>query len=159
MSDGKVYGLEDIVMHVDGVALGGFHDVNITEGPLLIRHTVSAPARTGKGVEVAAFSFTLESVETRIVPKYGRDLIEVDALATILDRDTGRPIPLRFREQYPAEMGGARAVRLAVHTMVCHEADECIYVHGERVYDPHKGDVRPVELELKPLKIKYRDEP
>lgn len=56
----------------------------------------------------------------------------------VYDRDVKWDyMKLTFSQTFPVEEPEAASLRTLLHTAVCHEVDECIYVDGVRVFDPH----------------------
>lgn len=72
----------------------------------------------------------------------------VNISARVADRDTGLPAYIANSnlvfDDAPVFRGDvlerARFVRRLLLDMLAHELDECLYVNGERIFDPHKGE-------------------
>ena len=111
---------------------------NFTDGFLLDRGGMTMPE-----IIAAAALFELKNppFPMRILVGFippGSLIIQLDA--TVLDRDSGAPMPLRFmihcRMPYDAEELHWH-MRECVHGFLHHEADEMILIDGVRIYDPH----------------------
>ena len=54
------------------------------------------------------------------------------------DRDNGKPIKLFLYYSYLKELySKPEAIRLALNESLAHEIDECLYMDGKRIFDPH----------------------
>jgi hypothetical protein len=95
-----------------------------------------------------AFSFkvvslTVEQEDGLFIDDEGRrhhGRVTVTVRALVLDRETGGALPLVFSRMFAIAEGKTQAqmVRELMLEAVAHEIDECIYVDGQRVFDPHK---------------------
>lgn len=57
------------------------------------------------------------------------------------DREKGDPIELHIYFSYPKDnYTKVEAIRAALIEATTHEIDECLYLDGRRVFDPHKGN-------------------
>jgi len=55
----------------------------------------------------------------------------------IISRDTGKPMALYFSNDFPVGRPDAACIRELLIEAVRHEIEECIFVDGVRVWDPH----------------------
>lgn len=54
------------------------------------------------------------------------------------DRDDGKPVELFLYYSYGKDQySKVEAIRTALIESLTHEIDECLFVEGERVFDPH----------------------
>lgn len=54
------------------------------------------------------------------------------------DREDGKPIKLFLYYSYSKDLySEAEAIRTALVESMIHEIDECLYVAGDRIFDPH----------------------
>jgi hypothetical protein len=107
-------------------------------------------------VELRNFSFDVKS--TTIAQAGGRTY--VDVVTTVKDRITGEPLELTFSNSYcdSRAMSAEAMLRDVLLRALVHEADECLYVNGERVRDPHRNPHGPL-AELPPEEPLQHGEP
>jgi hypothetical protein len=54
------------------------------------------------------------------------------------DRDNGNPIKLYLYYSYGKDYySRVEAIRTALIESLTHEVDECLYLNGDRIFDPH----------------------
>ena len=109
------------------------------------RYDIPKPTRgTLKGkATVEGFGFTVKEVKIdrgnpfdffRAPPSgFKRVLIHTE----IISRDTGKPMALYFSNDFPVGRPDAACIRELLIEAVRHEIEECIFVDGVRVWDPH----------------------
>jgi hypothetical protein len=106
------------------------------------RYDIPKPTRgtmTGKA-EVKGFGFTVKNVQiTRGGDMWGTrpGIKSVQIHAEINSRETGAPMALYFRNDFPETRPDAACIRELLIEAVRHEIEECIFVDGVRVWDPH----------------------
>lgn len=108
------------------------------------RHLGTAP--TPQGVVVRGLDIKIKDVRVEYPDRpesHGHPLMLMRVEVSVPHRDTGTPISVSMQRHMLADMGEANAVRTLLAELLLHELDECIYVRGERVFDPHKSDGTP----------------
>jgi hypothetical protein len=68
----------------------------------------------------------------------------VCALVTVSDRESGEPLKLCFHrplKKWATDKDVADEVRRHLKWVATHEVDECLYLDGVRIFDPHKDGV------------------
>ena len=83
-------------------------------------------------IESVRVDFTID----RDLPWLGRFTVRV----RVPNRETGESIEVRLGSSYPLECSDedlAQLVHATVAEALVHELDECFFVNGVRVYDPH----------------------
>lgn len=72
---------------------------------------------------------------------------QIQVWFTTRDRDHGNPMELFLYFSYLKEnYTKAQAVRTALIEAMTHEVDECLYVNGDRVFDPHDAQKSSANL-------------
>lgn len=77
--------------------------------------------------------------------KWPREL-RMELSAVVSDRVTGEPIPVVLSQsiQLPLDLDPTtmvnHALRRALIQLLTHELDECLYVNGSQLHDPHEGE-------------------
>ncbi len=139
---------EDMTVTVMGMELkGGPGDMLSLEPiPIDIRRAVVTtdnrsrrPLVTGAaGVSFLPLSWTLKSVEVGGTP-HGR---RVTVVGEAVNVDTGEMGEVGMRREFDLQTPVAEAIRQVVRSLLLHEIDECLFVNGKHLRDPHPEERR-----------------
>jgi hypothetical protein len=96
-------------------------------------NTMSLGNKTGDLIELKGFPIPLEYFVEEFEYCY-----RIQIAFPTADRDNGKPIKLFLYYSYGRpQYSKVEAIRTALVEAMTHEIDECLYLNGNRLFDPH----------------------
>jgi hypothetical protein len=92
--------------------------------------------------DIRPFSITLKSVQVRPIRYASREGYEVHIVAAVIDVESGQPTEVvrmfSVHEMQLRHDHVGMIVRSELYGMIRHELDECLFMEGKRLREPHE---------------------